>query len=56
MLVDFGSVTMSAVSASASARDRRTEVRRLIDSMEHAKIISDGHFSALMNRDRKSVV
>ncbi|TYB41199.1 hypothetical protein [Actinomadura chibensis] len=36
---------MSAVTA--SARDRRTEVRRLIDSMEHAKVISDGHFSAL---------
>ncbi|MFG2090516.1 MULTISPECIES: hypothetical protein [unclassified Spirillospora] len=30
-----------------SVRDRRTEVRRLIDAMEHAKIISDGHFSAL---------
>ncbi|WP_344593874.1 hypothetical protein [Actinomadura vinacea] len=27
--------------------DRRTEVRRLIDSMEHAKSIGDGHFSAL---------
>ncbi|WUI01713.1 hypothetical protein OHR68_07810 [Spirillospora sp. NBC_00431] len=36
---------MSAVPA--SDRDRRTEVRRLIDSMEHAKVISDGHFSAL---------
>ncbi|GAA4233280.1 hypothetical protein GCM10022254_35410 [Actinomadura meridiana] len=36
---------MSAVTA--SARDRRTEVRRLIDAMEHAKIISDGHFSSL---------
>ncbi|MFI0411314.1 hypothetical protein [Actinomadura sp. 3N508] len=36
---------MSAVPA--PARDRRTEVRRLIDSMEHAKVISDGHFSAL---------
>lgn len=34
-------------SATDSARDRRTEVRRLIDSMEHAKVISDGHFSAL---------
>ncbi|RFS83198.1 hypothetical protein D0T12_23885 [Actinomadura spongiicola] len=29
------------------APDRRAEVRRLIDAMEHAKIISDGHFSAL---------
>ncbi|QFG21159.1 hypothetical protein [Actinomadura sp. WMMB 499] len=29
------------------ARDRRTEARRLIETMEHAKIISDGHFSAL---------
>ncbi|TDD31924.1 MarR family transcriptional regulator [Actinomadura sp. KC06] len=40
---------MSAVPAPAPARDRdrRTEVRRLIDSMEHAKVISDGHFSAL---------
>ncbi len=28
-------------------RDRRTEIRRLIDAMEHAKVISDGHFSAL---------
>ncbi|TDC81335.1 hypothetical protein, partial [Actinomadura sp. 7K507] len=36
---------MSAVTD--SVRDRRTEVRRLIDSMEHAKVISDGHFSAL---------
>ncbi|WP_131741110.1 hypothetical protein [Actinomadura roseirufa] len=30
-----------------SGHDRRTEVRRLLDSMEHAKVISDGHFSAL---------
>ncbi|RKS77267.1 hypothetical protein BZB76_2645 [Actinomadura pelletieri DSM 43383] len=30
-----------------SVPDRRAEVRRLIDAMEHAKIISDGHFSAL---------
>lgn len=30
-----------------SARDRRAEVRRLIDAMEHAKVISDGHFGAL---------
>ncbi|WP_125614684.1 MULTISPECIES: hypothetical protein [Actinomadura] len=29
------------------ARDRRNEVRRLIETMEHAKVISDGHFSAL---------
>ncbi|TMR04258.1 hypothetical protein ETD83_08775 [Actinomadura soli] len=36
---------MSAVPA--PAHDRRTEVRRLIDAMEHAKVISDGHFSAL---------
>jgi hypothetical protein len=28
-------------------RDRRTEIRRLIDAMEHAKVIGDGHFSAL---------
>ncbi|XRQ12523.1 hypothetical protein ACN3XK_16995 [Actinomadura welshii] len=36
------------MSAQADAvRDRRTEVRRLIDSMEHAKVITDGHFSAL---------
>ncbi|MFC5747025.1 hypothetical protein [Actinomadura rugatobispora] len=27
--------------------DRRSEVRRLIDAMEHAKTISDGQFSAL---------
>ncbi|MGH3243116.1 MAG: hypothetical protein ACRDNL_22245 [Spirillospora sp.] len=30
-----------------SPRDRRTEIRRLLDSMENAKVISDGHFSAL---------
>ncbi|CNF27010.1 Uncharacterised protein [Mycobacterium tuberculosis] len=28
-------------------RDRKTEIRRLIDAMEHAKVIGDGHFSAL---------
>ncbi|WP_433335331.1 hypothetical protein [Spirillospora sp. CA-294931] len=28
-------------------RDRRSEAQRLIESMEHAKVISDGHFSAL---------
>ncbi|SFO90951.1 MULTISPECIES: hypothetical protein [Actinomadura] len=33
--------------AVSSTRDRRTEVRRLIEAMEHAKVISDGHFSAL---------
>lgn len=33
--------------AEPGTRDRRTEVRRLIDAMEHAKVISDGHFSAL---------
>ncbi|WP_329521750.1 hypothetical protein [Spirillospora sp. NBC_01491] len=31
----------------SQGRDRRTEVRRLLDSMEQAKVISDGHFSAL---------
>ncbi|TDC52716.1 hypothetical protein E1281_18775, partial [Actinomadura sp. KC345] len=34
-------------SATDSVRDRRAEVRRLIDAMEHAKVIGDGHFSAL---------
>lgn len=43
--LDLGSVSMSATTA--SVRDRRTEVRRLIDEMEHAKVITDGHFSAL---------
>ncbi|TDE34295.1 hypothetical protein [Actinomadura sp. 6K520] len=40
---------MSALNDSAtdSVHNRRTEVRRLIDAMEHAKVISDGHFSAL---------
>lgn len=40
---------MSALTDSAPGptHDRRTEVRRLIDAMEHAKVISDGHFSAL---------
>ncbi|MFB4307127.1 hypothetical protein [Actinomadura sp. GTD37] len=39
---------MNAITDTASAdRDRRTEIRRLIDAMEHAKVISDGHFSAL---------
>lgn len=28
-------------------RDRKAEIRRLIDAMEHAKVIGDGHFSAL---------
>ncbi|MFA1547701.1 hypothetical protein [Actinomadura chokoriensis] len=39
---------MRATTDTAPAdRDRRTEIRRLIDAMEHAKVISDGHFSAL---------
>ena len=39
---------MNAITDTAPAdRDRRTEIRRLIDAMEHAKVISDGHFSAL---------
>jgi len=39
-------ITDTAGTASADP-DRRTEIRRLIDAMEHAKVISDGHFSAL---------
>src|SRR3954453_4233941 len=41
-----GAVNVNA-DGGPSTRDRRTEVRRLIDAMEHAKVISAGHFSAL---------
>ncbi|TDB95087.1 MarR family winged helix-turn-helix transcriptional regulator [Actinomadura sp. 7K534] len=40
-------MSASTDSAPGPTHDRRTEVRRLIDAMEHAKVISDGHFSAL---------
>ncbi|KAB2347509.1 hypothetical protein [Actinomadura rudentiformis] len=31
----------------AQGRSRRAEARRILDSMEHAKSVTDGHFSAL---------
>jgi hypothetical protein len=42
-----GNDPVPAAPGAPGIRDRRTEIRRLIDAMEHAKIISDGHFSAL---------
>ncbi|MFA1542810.1 hypothetical protein [Actinomadura monticuli] len=42
----MNAITDTADTASPDP-DRRTEIRRLIDAMEHAKVISDGHFSAL---------